>query len=114
VIAVFFEVRPKPNARERYLAMAEALGARLAEVEGFISIERFQSLLDPGKLLSLSVWRDEEAVARWRNLEVHREAQSLGRSTIFDDYRLRIACVVRDYGMEERAEAPADSRTRHE
>jgi heme-degrading monooxygenase HmoA len=83
-------------------------------VDGFISIERFQSLAQPGKILSLSFWRDEQAVAHWRNTEVHRIAQAKGRDGVFQDYRLRVAQVLRDYGLRERDQAPADSRARHE
>jgi len=115
VIAVIFEVRPRAEdgARERYLEIAASLRRELETMDGFISIERFQSLADPTKLLSLSFWRDEAAVAAWRAVEAHRAAQVVGRSTLFADYRLRIAAVVRDYGMHERAEAPADARAFH-
>lgn len=111
MIAVIFEVWPQPEAKQTYLDLAASLGARLGEVEGFVSIERFQSLTHPLKLLSLSIWRDEDAVTRWRNLEAHREVQQAGRERVFSDYRLRIASVVRDYGMYDRAEAPRDSCT---
>jgi heme-degrading monooxygenase HmoA len=114
MIAVIFEVWPASGRKEDYLAIAATLRAELETIDGFISVERFQSLTDPGKLLSLSFWRDEEAVARWRNQVHHRESQAAGRSGIFADYRLRIASVVRDYGMAARAEAPADSRKYHE
>ncbi len=110
MIAVIFEVWPHPDAKQTYLDLAASLGARLREIEGFVSIERFQSLTHSEKLLSLSIWRDEDAVARWRNLEAHREVQQVGRERVFSDYRLRIANVVRDYGMRERAQAPRDSR----
>jgi heme-degrading monooxygenase HmoA len=111
MIAVVFEVWPRsPGHRDAYLAIAAELKTQLAEVDGFVSIERFQSLTDPDKLLSLSFFRDEAAVAAWRNLEAHREAQQAGRTKHFRDYRLRIASVVRDYGMNERAQVPADSR----
>jgi len=113
MIAVIFEVCPHEHARQEYLAIAAKLAPLLAEMDGFISIERFQSLSRPERILSLSFWRDEEAVKRWRNTEEHRAAQSQGRGGIFADYRLRIAAVVRDYGMSERAEAPADSRQVH-
>lgn len=109
MIAVIFEVVPAEGRKGDYLALAAALRSELVEMEGFISIERFESLTQPGKLLSLSFWRDEAAVARWRNLAAHREAQRLGRSGIFADYRLRVAAVARDYGLRERAEAPDDS-----
>lgn len=113
MIAVIFEVCPHPPAKDEYLAIAASLAPLLAAMDGFISIERFQSLSQPGKILSLSFWRDEEAVKQWRNTEEHRAAQSKGRGGIFADYRLRIAAVVRDYGLAERAEAPQDSRGVH-
>lgn len=112
MIAVIFEVWPHPEAKQEYLDLAASLKPLLDQVDGFISIERFQSLSDPGKLLSLSFFRDEEAVAQWRRLEAHRGAQAAGRAAIFADYRLRIAAVLRDYGLHERAQAPADSRAR--
>src|SRR5262245_44095199 len=111
MIAVIFEVVPAPGRRQEYLDLAAALRPQLERMDGFISIERFESLTNPGKVLSLSVWRDEAAVARWRNLEGHRAAQAKGRGGIFADYRLRVASVIRDYGMLEREEAPSDSRT---
>jgi heme-degrading monooxygenase HmoA len=113
MIAVVFEVWPASGRKEDYLAVAAKLRAELEAIDGFISVERFQSLTDPGKLLSLSFWRDEDAVARWRNEMHHREGQAVGRSGIFADYRLRVASVLRDYGMTERAEAPRDSRGYH-
>ena len=114
MIAVIFEVEPADTAaRESYLAIAARLRPLLDGIDGFISIERFQSLTEPGKILSLSFWRDEKAIAQWRNLEQHRAAQATGRDGIFRDYRLRIADVVRDYGLNDRAQAPADSRTAH-
>lgn len=113
MIAVIFEVWPAPGERQRYLDIAAALRPRLEAIDGFISVERFESLAAPGKLLSLSVFRDEAAVAAWRGLEAHRQAQCLGRGGVFADYRLRVAHVVRDYGLEPRAEAPGDSRALH-
>jgi heme-degrading monooxygenase HmoA len=110
MIAVLFEVWPKAAHRHRYLEIAASLRAQLEAIDGFISVERFESLSEPGKLLSISFWRDEEAVKAWRNLAAHRAAQARGRNDIFADYRLRIASVIRDYGMTERAEAPDDSR----
>jgi heme-degrading monooxygenase HmoA len=104
--AVIFEVVPEPERRQDYLDIAARLRPELEKIDGFVSIERFESLTQPGKILSLSFWRDEAAVARWRRHEEHREAQIAGRSGIFRDYRLRVASVVRDYGMNERAEAP--------
>ena len=111
--AVIFEVLPKEEGRQEYLDIAAALKPRLEQIDGFISIERFQSLTDPAKVLSLSFWRDEAAIAEWRRIEAHRRAQAKGHGELFRDYRLRIASVVRDYGMNERAEAPADSRERN-
>jgi heme-degrading monooxygenase HmoA len=113
MIAVIFEVLPYPHTKQTYLDMAASLRPRLDHIDGFLSIERFQSLTDPGKLLSLSFWRDEEAVAQWRRTEEHRSAQASGRSGIFRNYRLRIAAVVRDYGLHDRDQAPADSRCVH-
>jgi len=114
MIAVIFEVTPAQGRRDEYLALAAALRAELELMDGFISIERFQSLSSDGKLLSLSFWRDEAAITRWRSLASHRRAQAAGRAGVFADYRLRVAGVVRDYGMHERAQAPADSRAAHD
>jgi len=114
MIAVIFEVWPAEGRKDDYLDLAAALRPELVETDGFISIERFQSLTDPEKLLSLSFWRDEEAVRKWRNNENHRRSQAAGRGGIFADYRLRIASVARDYGMNERDQAPTDSRQRHD
>jgi heme-degrading monooxygenase HmoA len=111
--AVIFEVWPKDEGRQEYLDIAAALKPRLERIDGFISIERFQSLTDPSKVLSLSFWRDDAAIAEWRRVETHRMAQAKGRNELFRDYRLRIALVIRDYGMSERAEAPSDSKERH-
>jgi heme-degrading monooxygenase HmoA len=113
VIAVIFEVWPRPGRRQDYLDIAASLRPQLAEIDGFISIERFESLTEPGKILSLSFFRDEAAVAAWRNIEAHRRAQARGRNEVFADYRLRIAGVIRDYGMADRAAAPADSLLTH-
>ena len=113
MIAVIFEVVPHPDRRDAYLDAAAKLRPLLATVDGFISIERFESLTQPGKILSLSFWRDEAAVAQWRQLEAHRRTQELGRNAYFADYRLRVAGVIRDYGKDERAQAPADSRAVH-
>ncbi len=113
MIAVIFEVWPAGDRGTEYLDIAGALRADLETFDGFISIERFESLVTPGKLLSLSFWRDERAVRAWRNMHGHREAQAKGRAGIFSDYRLRVASVLRDYSMKERAEAPEDSRGIH-
>ena len=110
MIAVIFEVQPAPGKTKTYLDAAQRLRPLLSDVDGFISIERFESLTQPGKFLSLSIWRDEEAVRQWRNIGEHRQAQGAGRQSIFADYRLRVAHVIRDYGMTERAQAPHDSR----
>lgn len=114
MIAVIFEVWPGEGHRDEYLDIAAELRPLLDGIDGFISIERYASLVEPGKILSLSFWRDEEAVAAWRQVEAHRVAQTRGRAGIFSDYRLRIAGVVRDYGMHSRDEAPPDSRERHD
>jgi heme-degrading monooxygenase HmoA len=110
MIAVIFEVEPAPGRRQAYLDLAGKLKPALESIDGFVSIERFESLTTPGKVLSLSIWRDEAAVAAWRQVGEHRRAQAAGRGGIFADYRLRVASVIRDYGMTARAEAPADSR----
>lgn len=111
MIAVIFEVTPAGDGqRADYLDIAAGLRPLLEQIDGFISIERFQSLTNPGKVLSLSFFRDEEAIADWRRLSQHRAAQQAGRGGLFADYRLRIAHVMRDYGMNERDQAPADSR----
>jgi heme-degrading monooxygenase HmoA len=113
MIAVIFESWPHPDQRDRYLDAAAQLKPLLAGIDGFISVERFESLTEPGKILSLSFWRDEAAVEKWRQLEQHRRIQQAGRSAIFANYRLRVAEVMRDYGLKEREQAPADSRTAH-
>jgi heme-degrading monooxygenase HmoA len=113
MIAVIFEVEPRAGQTDAYLHAAASLRPLLSEIDGFISVERFESITQPGKFVSLSFWRDEEAVRRWRNVEAHRRVQSAGRNAVFADYRLRIAQVVRDYGMNDRAEAPKDSRDAH-
>lgn len=113
MIAVIFEVTPFLGQRGTYLDLAAQLHRRLEKIDGFISIERFESMKLPGKLLCLSFWRDEEAVKTWRNGVEHRAAQEAGRNGVFANYRLRIATVVRDYGMNERHETPEDSRAFH-
>lgn len=114
MIAVIFEVYPDPDRRTEYLDLATKMRPLVEQIDGFISVERFQSLTDPDKLLSISVFRDEEALEEWRKLTAHRGAQQRGRDTIFRDYRLRVAHVLRDYGMNERDEAPVDSRAVHD
>ncbi|MBW8321789.1 MAG: antibiotic biosynthesis monooxygenase [Arenimonas sp.] len=113
MIAVIFEVTPFLGERHRYLDLAGELRAKLETMDGFISVERFESLTVRGKLLSLSFWRDEAAVRRWRETEEHRQAQTAGRGGVFADYRLRVADVLRDYGLHQREEAPEDSRAVH-
>jgi len=113
MIAVIFEVRPADGRKEHYLDIAAALRPQLEKIDGFISVERFQSLTDPGKILSLSFFRDEAAIEQWRNIVAHRNAQAKGRAGIFDGYRLRIASVMRDYGLHDREQAPPDSRAAH-
>jgi heme-degrading monooxygenase HmoA len=114
MVAVIFEVIPAEGKKDEYFSLAENLRPGLNKIEGFISIERFQSLTHPEKILSLSFWKDEESIAQWRNVELHRQAQVKGRTSVFSDYRLRVAHVVRDYGMNDRAQAPADSKHIHE
>lgn len=106
MIAVIFEVEPHADRKQEYLDIAASLRAELQAIDGFISVERFQSLSNPDKLLSLSLWRDEAAVKAWRSQSNHRNAQRAGRDGIFRDYRLRVASVIRDYGMTDRNEAP--------
>jgi heme-degrading monooxygenase HmoA len=113
MIAVIFEVIPAPGRKQEYLDLAAQLRPDLEKLDGFVSIERFASLSDESKILSLSFWRDEDAVKRWRNFAGHREAQARGRGGVFAEYRLRVAGVIRDYGMNERKQAPQDSRTAH-
>ncbi len=109
MIAVIFEVEPAAGKLDAYLDLAAELKADLERIDGFLSVERFTSLTTPGKYLSLSFWRDEQAIATWRNQAHHRVAQRAGREKLFADYRLRVAGVIRDYGMMERAQAPADA-----
>lgn len=106
--AVIFEVQPKPGRRQDYLDIAAALRPDLQEIEGFISVERFQSLSTDGKILSVSFWRDAESVQRWREHDRHHRAQLKGRAEVFADYRISVADVVRQYTLTDRAEAPQD------
>lgn len=110
MIAVIFELQPHPGAEQRYFELAASLKAELQAIDGFVSVERFESLARPGHYLSLSFWRDEEAVRRWRCHGMHRQAQQEGRSSVLAAYRLRVAGVLRDYGLLERDQAPADAR----
>ena len=113
MIAVIFEVLVAEDQKQEYLDIAKYLIHKLNENDGFISIERFESLYTPGKILSLSYWRDEESVRYWRNTEEHRTAQEKGRKNIFQDYRIRVVNVIRDYSKSDREQAPADSKTHH-
>jgi heme-degrading monooxygenase HmoA len=113
MIAVIFEFTPAPGRKQEYLDLAAALKPELDRADGFVSIERFESITRPGHFVSLSFWRDEEALRAWRNLAEHREAQARGRGGIFSGYRLRVAAVLRDYGHAERGQAPRDSVAYH-
>ena len=109
MLTVIFEVTPKPGQAQRYFEIATELVTELQKIDGFISVERFESLTRPGTFLSLSTWRDEEAVKRWRNQATHRDGQREGREAVFASYRIRVAQVLRDYSLVERDEAPTDS-----
>ncbi len=110
MIAIIFEVEPHPEHKDRYLEIAASLRPVLEDIDGFISVERFQSLTNPGKLLSISFFRDEKALDDWRNVMAHRKAQTAGRNVLFKDYRLKVCSVIRDYGLTDRAQAPEDSK----
>ena len=113
MIAVIFEFKPAEGQTAEYFDLAGSLRKELDSVDGFVSIERFESVTSPGKFVSLSFWRDEEAVRAWRNVAAHRNAQARGRAGVFNDYRLRVASVIRDYSLHERSSAPVDSRDLH-
>jgi heme-degrading monooxygenase HmoA len=113
MIAIIFEVMPAEGQKDAYLDIAATMRPMVEQVEGFISVERFQSLTNPEKLLSISFFEDEDAVHRWRKLAAHRNAQSKGRNGVFSDYRLRVCHVMRDYGMFDREQAPEDSVKAH-
>ncbi|MFO7767330.1 MAG: antibiotic biosynthesis monooxygenase [Pelovirga sp.] len=113
MIAVIFELWPADGKSVEYFDLAASLRDDLVNIDGFISIERFESVTTKGKYLSLSFWRDEEAVSSWRNHARHRQSQAMGRSGVLADYRLRVASVMRNYGMQERGDAPKDSREVH-
>ncbi len=114
MIAVIFEVEPHQQHKQKYLDIAADLRNHLEKIDGFISVERFQSLSNDNKILSLSFFRDEAAVTQWRNLQRHRDAQQQGRAVLFSNYRIRIADVIRDYGMFERDQAPTDNLELHD
>ena len=113
MIAVIFELTPAPDRKQDYLDLAAGLSDAVKDFDGFISIERFQSISSPERFVSLSFWRDEEAVRKWRNVQKHREAQAKGRKDVFSAYRLRVAHVLRDYSKDSREEAPSDSLRAH-
>lgn len=113
MVTVIFEFTPAPGRFPDYMVLVETLKADLAKAEGFLALERFESITTPGKFVSLQFWKDEESVRKWRNLQKHREVQKQGRGGIFASYRLRIAAVIRDYAMDERAQAPSDSVSIH-
>jgi heme-degrading monooxygenase HmoA len=109
MFAVIFEVTPRAGQAQRYFDLAAALRPTLEQIDGFISVERFESLTRPGVFLSVSYWRDEQAVARWRNEACHRAGQREGREAVFADYRIRVMACLRDYGPNDRTQAPFDS-----
>ena len=113
MIAVLFESNPHPDQKESYLAAGSRLGPLAEAMDGFLGIERFESMTNPGKMMAISYWRDEESVRQWRNLEIHRRIQNNSRERIFANYRLRVAKIIRDYSMHDRDQAPADSKTAH-
>ena len=113
MIAVIFEFTPAPGRFPDYMALVGQLKPEQDKAEGFVSLERFESITAPGQFLSLQFWRDEESVKKWRNVQKHRDAQKQGRAGIFASYRLRIAGVIRDYTMDGRAQAPSDSVAAH-
>ena len=113
MIAVIFELEPKPGATQQYLDIAADLKPLLEKIEGFISVERFESLANKGKYVSLSFFENEDALVQWRNLTEHRDAQAVGRNSLFKDYRLRVCQVLRDYSLETREQVPTDSRAKH-
>ncbi len=113
MIGIIFEVWPKAEYKEDYLSLAAEMRSLLEEIDGFVSVERFESLTEPGKLLSISFFEDEEAVARWRNTIEHRKAQALGRNQFFGKYRIRVVNTLRDYTKEQRDQVPQDSIEAH-
>ena len=113
MIAVIFEVEPEEGMTGPYLEMAAKMRALVETVSGFISVERFESITNPGKLLSLSFWENEAALENWRQMAEHRAAQTAGRNRMFKGYRLKVVSVMRDYGKHDRDDAPADSRALH-
>jgi heme-degrading monooxygenase HmoA len=96
MFAVIFEVNPRPEAWDAYLGHAATLRPELVAIEGFIANERYASQTRPGWLVSLSLWRDEKALIRWRTHALHHEIQGKGRSSVFADYHLRVGEIVTD------------------
>jgi len=113
MIGVIFEVQPAEGKKETYLEIAAEMRPLVEQIDGFISVERFQSLTNPDKLLSISFYRDEKALDEWRQLAAHRNAQSKGRTGMFEDYRIRVVSVIRDYTLDNREQAPDDSKKEH-
>lgn len=109
MFAVIFEVTPTTEGKDQYLKIASDLRKLLENMDGFISIERFQSFAEKEKILSLSFWKDEASIGKWRKLMDHRSAQESGKTSLFESYRIRVAEVVRDYTDSDREQAPADS-----
>lgn len=109
MFAVIFEVQPLPGRAARYFEIAAALKPELQKIDGFVSVERFESVSRPGVFLSLSWWRDEAAITQWRQTVCHRDSQREGREAIFAGYRIHVVSTLRAYGMHDRAQAPADS-----
>ncbi len=99
MIAVIFEVEPKPGQSDKYFGLAASLRPELEKIDGFISVERFESLTHTGKYVSLSFWRDEQAVTKWKSHTEHKTAQEQGKQSIFSNYRIRVAHVIRDYSL---------------
>jgi heme-degrading monooxygenase HmoA len=111
MVVVTAEVTPAEGKLDTYLAIAARIRPEAERVDGFISAERFQSIATPGKYLSLSFFRDDEAAAVWRNTLSHRMAQAQAHEELFADYRIRVAQVIRDYGKHDRDQAPASEET---
>lgn len=110
-VVVLFEVKPTKEGMQKYLALAAMLKPMLAGFEGFIRAERFSSLNEEGKLLSMNVWTDEAAVERWRNVVEHRISQKEGREKLFESYKITVCSTIREYSDTDRAQAPADSNS---
>lgn len=101
MFAVIFEVSPRPDAWEAYLGHAASLRPELLAIDGFLANERYASLQRPGWLVSLSIWRNEKALIRWRTHALHHDIQEKGRSSVFADYHLRVGEIVADSDLAE-------------